>query len=97
MLFLLFVYVTASKVILLSWSVQKISTRYLRSGRFRKPIMDMLEAIIKDMATRFHKVEFHHLFSEASALDPIFKKKRPFQMIMQQMKPSRDSKMPLGE
>jgi hypothetical protein len=58
--------------------------------------MDMLETMTKDMATRFHKVEFHHLFSEASALDPRLKK-GPFQMIMQQMKPSRDSKMPLGE
>lgn len=44
-------YVTASKGILLSLSLQK------------------------DMATRFHKVEFHHLLSEASALDPRFKKR----------------------
>lgn len=67
-------YVTASKVILLSRSLQKISARYVRSGGFRKPIMDMLEKMTKDMATRFHKVEFHHLLSEASALDPRFKK-----------------------
>ncbi|KAI7811793.1 putative zinc finger BED domain-containing protein 1-like [Triplophysa rosa] len=45
-------YVTASKVILLSRSLQKISARYLRSGG---PIMDMLEKMNKDMATRFHK------------------------------------------
>nr|XP_055044282.1 zinc finger BED domain-containing protein 4-like [Misgurnus anguillicaudatus] len=68
-------YVTASKVILLSRSLQKICTRYLRSGGFRKPIIDMLETMTKDMATRFHKVEFHHLLSEASALDPRFKKR----------------------
>lgn len=68
-------YVTASKVILLSRSLQKICTRYLRSGVFRKPIIDMLETMTKDMATRFHKVEFHHLLSEASALDPRFKKR----------------------
>lgn len=68
-------YVTASKGILLSLSLQKISTSYLRSGGFRKPIMDMLETMNKDMATSFHKVEFHHLLSEASALDPRFKKR----------------------
>ncbi|XP_067284076.1 zinc finger BED domain-containing protein 4-like [Pseudorasbora parva] len=69
-------YVTGSKVILLSRSLQKISTRYLRSGGFRKPIMETyLETMNKDMATRFHKVEFHHLLSEASALDPRLKKR----------------------
>ncbi|KAI2646711.1 E3 SUMO-protein ligase ZBED1 [Labeo rohita] len=37
--------------------------------------MDMLETVTTDMANRFHKVEFHLLLSEESALDPSFKKR----------------------
>lgn len=67
---------TASKTILLARGLQRITANHLRANQVLKPMTRaLLTALNCDMAKIFHRIEYNILLSEASALDPRFKKR----------------------
>ncbi|CAK6969319.1 zinc finger BED domain-containing protein 1-like [Scomber scombrus] len=69
-------YVTASKIIILARGLQRLTANYLRTGRFKQPlVVSLLSTLNAEMAKSFHRIEFHTLLSESSILDPRFKRK----------------------
>ena len=75
LLFSLFSYVTASKIILLCDGLQRITASRQREANVTTGhVTELMDTLCSSMDRKFHRMEYRHVLSETAALDPRFKK-----------------------
>ncbi|KAJ8333425.1 hypothetical protein SKAU_G00414330 [Synaphobranchus kaupii] len=68
-------YVTASKMLLLCKGLQRITAHHQREATATTgQVRELVNTLCASMERKFHRMEYNHVLSETTALDPRFKK-----------------------